>query len=189
MFFLDGMANPLDVPVPNITCRDIQSSFYVGKLIILAPGDLIISNIPFPPKSITFKALASVSAFNSEPNGNIAKESRGIQNFTGTMHGYAKTGAYNKIDHQVISSGHHSLAPSLLTQFASDKHCIAFRYTNPDGKTLGVIKAKVKEFTSDGFILSIEFEKGEVYNDDIYPNVLPMDIMNQGLVVLFEAHQ
>ncbi len=161
---------------------------YVGAFQISAAGVITISGVPFRPTSVTFVAHANVEDFDINGDNGSVNNDRGIRNSFGTMNGFARQDG-GTINQQVIYIGSHGNSINDISRFASSTNAIGLRYGDQNGNFLGSISGSITSFTTDGFSISITYTNGTITNTGVTPNILPADINNEGIVVLFTAYR
>ncbi|WP_108803867.1 hypothetical protein [Aquimarina sp. Aq107] len=159
---------------------------YVGAFQVSSSGTINITGIPFRPTLVTFVAHANVEDFNINNDNGTANNDRGIRNSFGTMNGFARNDPGDIIQ-QVIYIGSHGNSINDISRFASDMYSIGLRYGDQNGLLLGNILGDLTDFNSDGFTINITYIDGDVTN--VGQNVLPEDIDNEGIIVLYTAYR
>ncbi len=158
-YWKGGQWNKLVDNTPNV---------YVGKAIISATGNLIITGIPFKPKRVTFTAYANIESYTIDGIGSSANNK---DNSFGYMKGYAFDNGVT-IEQQVINGGGSGESINNISRYASPLHCIGMRYANQDAVKLGLTTARLTSFNANGFTLNV----------DSY-------LTNENLVIIYEAHR
>jgi len=161
---------------------------YPGVVRISAAGTITVTGLPFRPSSVSFVAHANVEDFNLNSDNGSVDNDRGIRNSFGTANGFARNDS-GTIVQQCIYIGSHGNSINDISKFASNTSCLGVRYGDQNGLFLGSIVASVTSFTADGFILNATYTNGSVTNTNVNPDVLPADINNEALVVLFTAYR
>jgi len=160
---------------------------YVGAFQITAAGTTTVTGIPFRPTSVTFVAHANVEDYNLNSDNGTINNDRGIRNSFGTMNGFAQNDGTTPVSQQVIYIGAHANSINDLSRFSSNTNAIGLRYGDQNGNFLGSILGNLTSFTADGFEITVTYTNGDITNAG--QNVLPADIDNEGVVVLFTAYR
>lgn len=158
---------------------------YVGAFQISAAGTVDVTGIPFQPTSVTFVAQANVESFDLNSDGGTNND-QGIRNSFGTMNGFARQDGAT-ITQQVIYVGGSGNSINDISRFASSSNAIGLRYGSQNGNSLGIIRGSVTSFNTDGFSITATYTNGTITNTG--QNVLPTDINNEGIIVLFTAYR
>lgn len=169
---------------------NIGPQIYIGSFQISAAGTLNITDVPFQPSSITFKAYANVEDFNIDGDNETGNNDRGIDNSFGSMFGFARNDA-GTISQQVIYDGGHGNSINDIARFASNTNCIGIRFGDQNGNSLGKITGSLTSFDSNGFEINVAYTNGTitVNNANALIDVQPDDINNEGLLVIYTAYR
>ena len=159
---------------------------FVGAFQISAAGTVNVIDVPFQPTSVTFVAHANVESFNLNSDNGTANNDRGIRNSFGSMNGFARQNGAT-INQQVIYIGAHGNSINDIARFASNTNAIGLRYGDQNGNFLGSITGNVTTFTSNGFTINVTYTNGNITNAG--QNVLPTDINNEGIIVIYTAYR
>ncbi len=159
---------------------------YAGAFQVSAAGVVNVTGIPFRPTSVTFTAHANVESFNLNTDNGTVNNDRGIRNAFGTMNGFARDDA-GSITQQVIYVGAHGNSVNDISRFTSNTNSIGLRYGDQNGQFLGSILGNLTSFDPNGFTMNVTYTNGNVTN--AANNVLPGDINNEGIVVLYTAYR
>ncbi|MFC5045431.1 hypothetical protein ACFSTE_17975 [Aquimarina hainanensis] len=168
--------------VEMLTSRNV----FTGVFRITTAGVVTITDVPFRPTSITLVAHANVEDFTINADNGSTNNDRGIRNSFGTMNGFARDDG-GAIAQQCIYVGGHGNSINDISRFASNTQAIGVRYGDQNGNSLGIITGAVTAFTANGFTLNVTYTNGTITN--AAQNVLPTDINNEGLVVLYTAYR
>ncbi len=159
---------------------------YVGAFQISAAGNVNVTGIPFQPTSVTFVAHANVESFNLNSDNGTVNNDRGIRNSFGTMNGFARDDS-GSISQQVIYVGAHGNSINDISRFSSNTDAIGLRYGDQNGNFLGSIVGSLTAFTTNGFTINVVYTVGSITN--AAQNVLPTDIDDEGIIVLYKAYR
>ncbi len=168
------------------TTRDV----HVGAFIITEPGQKKI-DIPFKPYQITFVAHANIDSLDSlDDDNDTGNNDRGIDNSFGTMNGFTRNDNTPPTQ-QVIYVGGSGNSINDISRYASSSNCIAIRYSDQNGNSLGKITANLHSFNTDGFTINVTYTNGDitVNNGNSLVDVQPEDVLNEKIVVLFTAYK
>ncbi|WP_298351635.1 hypothetical protein [uncultured Dokdonia sp.] len=168
-----------------------EKNIYTGWFIISGEGDVTVDNIPFKPSQVTFSASANVESRDLDSDNGVGDNDRGIDNSFGTMKGFAREDAASSITQQAMFSGGHGNSINDISRYASSSNCIGVRYSDQNGNSLGKIEAAFKEFTTDGFIVTVNYTDGIVTanSTNVLVDVQPGDVNNEALLVLYTAYK
>jgi len=161
---------------------------YPGVVQITGEGIITVTGLPFRPSSVSFVAHANVEDFNLNTDNGSVRNDRGIRNTFGTANGFARNDSGTVVQQCIYVSGHGNSING-ISRFASNTNCLGVRYGDQNGLFLGSITASLTAFTANGFTLNVVYTNGNVTTTNVNPNVLPQDIDNEGLVVLFTAYR
>lgn len=75
----------------------------------------------------------------------------------------------------------------IVLVIVSNANVTGLRYGDQNGLSLGKITGSLTSFTTDGFTLNVTYTNGSVTN--AAQNVLPTDIVNEGIIVLYTAYR
>lgn len=128
-----------------------QGQTYIGHFIITATGNKIITGLPFEPSQISFQAYANIESENINADNQVGNNNTGLANSFGSMTGYARG-----TTQQVVYVGGSGNSINDISRYASSTHCIAIRYGNQNGDSLGVTSASFTSFNADGFTLNVD---------------------------------
>lgn len=172
-----------------------EMAVYSGTFEITAAnaGSTInITGLPFEPSNITFVAHANVESFGLDTNNETINNDRGIRNSFGTMNGFARNDN-GTIIQSVIYIGSNGNSINNISRYSSNNNAIGLRYGDQNGNLLGNITGQLSSFNSDGFSINISYTNGSqtntTYTTNTSAQVLPSDINNENLIVLFTAYK
>ncbi len=166
-------------------------NIYSGWFIISGEGDITVENIPFKPSQVNFSASANVESRDLDSDNAVGDNTRGINNSFGTMKGFVTEELNGSITQQTMFIGGHGNSINDISRYASSSNCIGVRYGDQNGNSLGKIEAAFKEFTADGFVVTVNYTNGVVTSNSTNPviNVQPGDVNNEALLVLYTAYR
>jgi len=163
---------------------------YTGYFIISGEGAVTVKDIPFHPSQVTFNANANVESLNIDSDNGTGNNDRGIDNSFGTMNGFVRD-IGGTLTQQVMFIGGHGNSINNISRYASSSNCIGIRYGDQNGNSLGKIEGAFNSFTTDGFIINVNYTDGviTVNNANVLIDVQPDDVDNEALLVLFTAYK
>jgi len=147
----------------------LNKTFHVGKFIINASGNKIITGIPFTPSMVKFTAYANIENYTIDANNQVGNNNNGIANSFGGMTGYAIKNGSN-INQQCIYNGGSGASINNISRYASANHAIGIRYGDKNGASLGKTTAILTSFNTNSFTLNV-------------------DNKSDNLVVIYEAYK
>lgn len=172
-----------------------EMSVYSGSFQITSADDgntIDITGIPFEPSNITFVAHANVETFGLDNDNQTINNDRGIRNSFGTMHGFARN-ISGTTTQNVIYVGANGNSINDISRYSSNTRAIGIRYGDQNGNLLGRILGIVSNFNNDGFSIDITYEDGSqtntTYTTNTSAHVLPADIDDESLIVLYTAYK
>lgn len=172
-----------------------EMAVYSGSFEITAAnaGSTInITGLPFKPSNITFVAHANVESFGLNNDNQTINNDRGIRNSFGSMNGFARNDN-GTIVQSVIYIGSNGNSINDISRYSSNSQAIGLRYSDQNGNLLGNITGQLSSFNNDGFSINITYTNGSetntTYTSNTSAQVLPSDINNENLIVLFTAYK
>ncbi len=123
-----------------------------GSFVIEEEGIKTISNVPFEPDRVTFTAVAPVE--NEDVDDEGTQNANNVDNYGGTMHGYAKWTGTN-LEQGVVHSGASGNSINAVSEYGDSSECIGIRYADQNGDSIGYIKGELVNFTDGGFNINI----------------------------------
>lgn len=166
---------------------------FTGAFTITVAGTTSVTNLPFQPTQVTFVAHANVESLDINADNGVGNNARGIYNSFGTMNGFARQNTDNTITQQVIYVGGHGNSINDISRFSSSANCIGIRYGDQNGTNLGIIRGALTGFTANGFDINVTYTNGTVTsngtNTNLVLRVLPTDVLQEDVVVLFTAYR
>ncbi|NNC34436.1 MAG: hypothetical protein HKO09_06145 [Croceitalea sp.] len=162
LYVFDGSTWVQMEPVPS-------SRVYMGYFIINSTGSITVGSLPFQPSNISFVAHANIEGLNINADNGVNNNNGGIANAYGTANGFARDDGGSIVQQRIYVGGSGNSIND-ISRYASSSHCIGIRYSNQNGDNLGITRATMTSFNSDGFTVNV-------------------DSFADGLVVIFHAYR
>lgn len=147
-----------------------------------------IRTLPFQPSQITFTAQPNLRGFDTNNDNQIGNNTGRLDNTFGSMQGFARANGAN-VDQAVIFSGGSGSSINNISRYSNNGQCIGLRYTDQNGRNLGVISAVLDTFETDGFDLNITYTLGTITPGNAGNTDLNNDILDENLIVMFTAYR
>jgi len=130
-----------------------------GSFVIENTGTKTVAGIPFEPDRVTFTAVAPVE--NEDVDDEGTQNANNVDNYGGTMHGYAKwTGT--TLEQGVVHSGGSGNSINAVSEYGNTSECIGIRYADQNGDVIGYIKGSLTNFTSSGFNINVTHADSDI---------------------------
>ncbi|MDN3205828.1 hypothetical protein [Algoriphagus sediminis] len=124
---------------------------YSGVITIENTGFISVTNVPFSPSRVEFKAVSNVDAVNLNSDNGTSDNDNSIQSTFGWMTGFAQRTGVVSFDQQVVFVGGSGSSIDEISRFSENRRCIAIRYADQPGNLLGTTEARFFRFLDNGF--------------------------------------